>query len=454
MSYGSGSLGTASFGAPVAPTPSTGVTINCSIGNAVAVGIPASITSPIVYDYKIAVIGDSNASGRCTNNQPAPVGNTWLYNNSGAVVALADPWDGGPDTYSALEDTSATGSFIPRLAQHFYDAGKTTLWVPANKGGTQTSNWARSLSTTTPYGAMKARIDAAGGVDKILILLGANDAISGVSQSLFVSRMNQLVIDLLSDFPGVEVYLEKVHEFTGYGSQVTVIRAGVTEVWNGTSGVKPGADLDGISPNNVHYTTDADATAVAQRTYPTLIGDIIHGVVGNAVAAGVPATISSIPTHSATGVVTGLTSNVTGTANRYRLHTTTGAATGLTSTVTGSATIQPAPGIHVTSGDVVAGVGIGNGFCAPYWRPSDHGCPCWLQCRGHWCGAAFWCGNRSRHLRCAGRLRLCCHRCCHEPRVDDPDPCRHSGYRRCAEGGDPAGQYRAGEQHRRGWHWC
>lgn len=315
MSYGVNSLGVSSFGAPEQSAVSSNVTINCTIADAVAVGLSATLSgvsavtivctvgnasasglsatiSIQTYDFRIAVIGDSNASGRCVNNQPAPPSGATLYNNSGSFVTLADPWDGGTDTYSVLDDTGATGSFIPRLAQKFYDAGKTTLWIPANKGGTATASWGRSLSTSTCYGAMKSRIDAAGGVDKIIIVLGTNDAIDAVSQSTFVTRMNQLVADLLSDYPSADVYLPMFQTLGSYPSGSAVIRAGIREVWNGTSGVKPGPDFDGIT-SDVHYLSDSDAIAVADRTYTAITGSMIHGVVWSAIAQGLVSFITT-----------------------------------------------------------------------------------------------------------------------------------------------------------------
>lgn len=316
MSYGVNSFGVGSFGAPVQTTGGgAGTTVNCGVGSASASGFLASITSLPAVDFKIAVIGDSNASGRCTNNQPAPPSGAYLYDNAGSVVALADPWDGGTNTYSILDDgASADGSFIPRLAQHYYDAGKTTLWVPANKGGTQTSNWTRSTLTTTHYGAMKARIDAVGGVNKIVICLGANDAIAAVSQSTFVTRMNQLIADLKSDFPSAQLYLQKIQDFTGYGTQVQTIRAGVQQVWENNADVKRGADLDGIT-TSVHYTTDADAIAVGSRTYAALEGVTVLATQAVATASGFDASVSNnggvtVSCSTATASASGLNASV------------------------------------------------------------------------------------------------------------------------------------------------
>jgi hypothetical protein len=315
MSYGVNSLGVGSYGAPVvesgdgglsiscttgtataygfdADFSNAGLTISCDIGTASASGYTASVTSLPAVTKKIAFIGDSNGDGRLSNNQPFTGTGSYVYKHDGSVVAMSDPVGAGPYTYSVFDDGNGTGSLFPRVAQSYYSNGQSILAVPCCKGGTQASNWTRSTLTTTLYGAMKARIDAVGGVDKIVIFLGANDAIGGVSQSTFVSRINTLISDLHGDFPSSEIYLQKIHDFTGYGTNVQVIRAGVQQVWENNATVKRGADLDGIT-TSVHYTTDADGIAASARTYAALEGVSIVGLTGTATASGFDAAFSN-----------------------------------------------------------------------------------------------------------------------------------------------------------------
>lgn len=290
MSYGIESYGVGSYGTEEssgAPSPNV---INCGYSPASAVGYAASVSSMPVVDLKIAFIGDSNGDGRLSNNQPFTGSGSYVYKHDGSVVAMADPVGAGPYTYTGLDDGGGTGSLFPRVAQAYYDSGRTILAVPCCKGGTQASNWTRSTLTSTQYGAMKSRIDEVGGVNKIVIFLGANDAIGGVSQSTFVSRINTLVSNLNSDFPSAEIYLNKVHDFTGHGTNVQVIRAGVQEVWENNAQVKRGADFDGIT-TSVHYTTDADAIAASSRQYAALEGVTIACGIGSASAVGYQASI-------------------------------------------------------------------------------------------------------------------------------------------------------------------
>lgn len=292
MSYGINSFGVGSFGALAEESSGSGLTVNCTLGTADAIGFTASVTSLPAVTKKIAFIGDSNGDGRLTNNQPFTGTGSYVYKHDGSVVAMADPVGAGPYTYSVFDDGAGSGSLFPRVAQSYYNKGQSILAVPCCKGGTQASNWTRSTLTTTLYGAMKARIDAVGGVDKIVIFLGANDAIGGVSQSTFVSRINTLISDLHGDFPSAEIYLQKIHDFTGYGTNVQVIRAGVQQVWENNATVKRGADLDGIT-TSVHYTTDSDAITASARTYAAIEGVSIVGLTGTATASGFDATVSN-----------------------------------------------------------------------------------------------------------------------------------------------------------------
>lgn len=352
MSYGVQSFGASSFGSPSsapavsgdasAPGATLTGTSSISAGTATGGSIPA-------VDVKIAIIGDSIASGRGTNSQTAATSGAYLYSNNGTVSALADPWDAGPNTYASLDDgASALGSFAPRLSVNYQAAGKTTLFIPANKGGTQTADWARSLSTATCYGAMKARLDAVGGADKIIISLGANDAINGVSQATFTTRANQLGANLASDFPGAQIYLVKVHHFAGYTSQIDAIRAGVDAVWGGSSGLLNGGDLDGTS-SGLHPTTNGELTAGA---------DVIYAALEMVDATAPGATLTGTSSISA-GTATGGSGVVDATAPGATL---TGSSSISAGTATGGATGDAtAPGVTLSgSSTISAGTATGN----------------------------------------------------------------------------------------------
>jgi len=322
MSYGIESYGVGSYGAP-AEQAGGSVTLviqdvsqaqaienlTLSANGAVDLSIQdatqaQSIESPTlsmipVVDFRVVPTGDSNASGRGSFSQTNSAANAYLFNNSGVVTALADPYDAPPNTYSALDDsTSAAGSYVQHLADLLDASGRSVMFIPANKGGTLSSGWT-STAAGTAYAAMKARVIEAGGdgADLVfLIHLGANDANSSVPQATFKANIETLVGSLNTDFPLAKKYLQKVHHFSSApAGTVDTIRAGVEDVLNGSSGCLRGADLDGIT-TNIHYgatgvpaTCTSELNEVALRTYGAVFGvDLTVADVSQAQAIDAP----------------------------------------------------------------------------------------------------------------------------------------------------------------------
>ena len=229
----------------------------------------AASVSPVAVGKAIACMGQSNISGR-GDLQTAPAAGAYLYDGGGVFRALIDPYDGlpygGTQTYFALDDTAiAAGSYIPHLAQRFVDDGEPVLFIPANKGATYISAWARNVSTATLYGAAKSRIDAAGGADIIIWHQGEWDAEGGTSQSTYDAALRQLVADWQSDFASPLCLIQKLHIEPSYASQYAVIRAAQEAVATTASGAKRGGDLAGIT-TALHFTTTAELTN-CRRTY-------------------------------------------------------------------------------------------------------------------------------------------------------------------------------------------
>jgi hypothetical protein len=304
-------------------------------GTGIGSGSGNDATATINVDVRISFTGDSNADGRATNNQPAPADGAFMLNSAGQIVALADPTAGGTHTYAILDDgASSKGSVPPRLAQHFRDAGKTTLFVPNAKGGSQSLNWAPSTDTGTLYGAAQARVNAVGGVNAIVVMIGANDAIGGVSQSTFVTRANAYLNGLHTDNPGALIYLVKIHDFSGYGTNVQTIRAGVQEIWDNNPNVRPGGDMNGIT-TSVHYTTDAEMIEVANRIYAAMTAD------------------ATAETGTGTGTGSGFSNDANGSAPGDAIGETgvgTGAGSGSASDGTGDALAETGLGLSIGSG--------------------------------------------------------------------------------------------------------
>lgn len=230
-------------------------------------GVIDTVT-PIAVGRAIGMVGQSNSSGRGTNNQTAPASGAYLYDNTGAFRALADPYDGnfgGSATYSALDDgASAAGSYAPRIATKFAAIGEPILLIPANKGGTQISDWSRNLSTATLYGAMRARFAAAGGVDAVHWHQGEADIAAGTSESTYAAALTTLVGNLRSDFGACPVFIALM----GYGDYAAVRAAQLGVIADGL-GAYSGGDV--LPFGGLHLTSDAELSAYGDKAAAAML---------------------------------------------------------------------------------------------------------------------------------------------------------------------------------------
>jgi len=244
----------------------------------------------------IAVWGQSNGSGRGTNNQTAPAAGAYLYDATGVLRAMSDPTDGnfgGSADYPVLDDgVSAAGSWLPRLAVRMLAQGEPVLMLNCCKGSTTIGSWSRSLLTTSLYGAAKARCDAAGGVDYIIWHQGEANALAAQSEAAHETALTQLVSDIRSDLANPTVVINLIHHWTGVTStDVDAIRAAQNTVGTTVTGAVLGGDMDGIT-TALHLTTDTDLTTAGDLIFEAaFIGDTpdvdsaVVGVGGSSVSS-------------------------------------------------------------------------------------------------------------------------------------------------------------------------
>lgn len=257
----------------------------------------------------VAIWGQSNGSGRGTNNQSAPSGGAYLYDGTGALRALADPSDGnfgGTADYGTLDDGgSAAGSWVPRFATRMLTDGKPVLIINCCKGGTALSAWARNLSTGSMYGAAKARCDNAGGVDYVIWHQGESDAIAGTTESTYESGLTTLVGDIRSDLGNPTVAICFLHYHTT-AANVDAIRNAQNTVATTVTGATLGGDFSGVT-TALHFVSDAELTDAGNRVYDAMFGAAAHtlAATGSAVAA-LAAEVS--PLHSLAGIASAVAS--------------------------------------------------------------------------------------------------------------------------------------------------
>lgn len=242
------------------------------------------------------IAGDSNGVGQGTSNQSYSHASlkASLFKNDDSWGELTDPTDSntGQSGSRASYDTSIGGSFWPLLAtKYLADRGIPVGFIASAKSGSAISGvassgvWQRKTSnptdTTTLYGDMYTKINAAGGsIKAVLFFEGANDlrVVDGSNNALYKTYVNTFINDVMSDF-GVKTMHSIVGDcipayFSNCGpiSKQHYSRQVIYDVWNENSNAIAGPtlyDINKDSPDGdgIHYKSNADLQTVADRTW-------------------------------------------------------------------------------------------------------------------------------------------------------------------------------------------
>lgn len=159
------------------------------------------------------IAGQSNASGRGLLSSVPTFAyrdrvKTW-HNNGTGFAPANEPMDSdqGGAQYSVLADTATAGagvSFGDKYAELRPSA--VVGLIPASKGGTSIAAWSRNLATTSLYGAMIARANAAlaaapagSRIAGFIWYQGESDTTSSALRNAWDEAFTQLVADVRSD---------------------------------------------------------------------------------------------------------------------------------------------------------------------------------------------------------------------------------------------------------------
>jgi hypothetical protein len=228
------------------------------------------------------VAGQSNTSGRGTNNQSYTGTAGWatLFGNDYVWKALADPYDsssGQIDTVSS--DDTAAGSWIPSLASQIVGYGIPCAFVPCALGNTSITQWQPGASHTdrsTLYGSMvyRAQLMASkNGIPckAILYFQGENDVSSGMAQNTYVGYFTTFAAAIATDL-GIPIIPAKLPYLALYSSGANAaIKAAFDQIWKQLGGVMIGPDLTTVTVDGTnHIRADADLTDVATRFYTVI----------------------------------------------------------------------------------------------------------------------------------------------------------------------------------------
>jgi hypothetical protein len=234
------------------------------------------------------IAGQSNASGRGTNNQSYSHASlkAGLFRNNDSWGELTDPTDSSSGQVDSISSDTATGSVWPLIATlYMADQGVPVAFIPTAKGATNITQWQRNNSnpsdTTTLYGSMYRRINVVGNVKGILFWQGESDALDGTSQSVYKTKLETFANNAFSDF-GIKTVVAQIGDFTTQpGPNVDNVRLGQIDAWNDGGNVLVGPSLYDVNTSDyVHFESNSELQIAANRWWAAIKRDYYSGTDG------------------------------------------------------------------------------------------------------------------------------------------------------------------------------
>lgn len=229
------------------------------------------------------VAGQSNASGRATNNQSyshATLKAT-MFRESGSWAELADPTDS--------DDAGVGGSAWPLLATLLMDQeGVPVAFITAAQGATglvaPDADWTKGGAD---YNAAVSRVSASAVNDlkAILFYQGERDAVNGTSQAAYQTALSQMLDDFQTDlgFASVPLVAAQIAEYSSLtAADLDPIRLAIANRWDNDADIYPGpvtydVDLSDGTGDGVHFKTDAEMTTLANRWWAAIDAAVYGG---------------------------------------------------------------------------------------------------------------------------------------------------------------------------------
>lgn len=226
------------------------------------------------------IAGQSNASGRGTNNQAYSHASlkAAIFKNNYIWDDLLDPTDiltGQLDVVS--QDAAAAGSPWPLLATAIMaDQGVPVAFVPTAKGSTTIQNWqpgADHQARNTLYGSMVYRALQVGGCKAVLWWQGEQDVVNGTSEATYNAKLDTLADAVQADL-GCKLVVAKLEDLSALngGYDESAVNAAIATAWADNANVLQGPDFSDITPSvdGVHFVTDAELQTAADRWWTAI----------------------------------------------------------------------------------------------------------------------------------------------------------------------------------------
>ena len=221
--------------------------------------------------------GQSNASGRATNNQTY-VGTAGIkaamFGNDYTWKELVDPHDSYTNQVDRISNdnyryaVTVGGSCWPLLATWYLKRGYPCAFIPAALGGTGIVEFlpgADHEDRNTLYGSMVHRVRVAGGkVKAVLWWQGETDALANMTQAVYNAYLDTIANAVMADL-GCKLMPCKLLNCSGLTDvQQARIDDAIAEAWGDNPNVLTGPNMGSIaSDDTYHYILDATAQTVA-----------------------------------------------------------------------------------------------------------------------------------------------------------------------------------------------
>lgn len=223
------------------------------------------------------IAGQSNASGRGTNNQSYSHATlkAMLFGNDYAWKELADPVDSPTnqvDSVSADTFPAAAGTVWPLVATAIMAAtGRVCAFVPCAQGATGITDWlpgAYRYDRATLFGSMCNRIRAIGGVVRAVLWWQGEGDCSTMDNTVYRNHLATITTALAAEFPGIKLMpckLQTLTDGTTAEAQVAFNANAIEWSWANNANCLTGPDLSsvGCSVDGTHVKTDAELASAA-----------------------------------------------------------------------------------------------------------------------------------------------------------------------------------------------
>ena len=242
------------------------------------------------------VAGQSNAAGYGFNNQTyTPSGGLKAveFGNDDNWKELVDPLDDGTNQVDSVSYDSSVGfpkgSSWVNIASYFLaDQNVPIAFIPTARDATAITQWLPGVdhsNTSTLYGSMHRRINAADGVKAVLFWQGESDAIAHAASSTYKTNLDTFSQSIQDDF-GVKVVMVQIGEFSALGgTYINSIRQAQRAAWDQGGNVLPGPTLYDVNladegADGLHFRSDADIAVASARWWAALKADFYGGIDG------------------------------------------------------------------------------------------------------------------------------------------------------------------------------